>query len=288
MYAVLGVTGNTGGAVAERLLARGAQVRAVVRDAAKGEAWARRGAEVALADATDADALTAAFTGVSGAYVLLPPNPASSDFVAEQARKTDAIARAAERAGLEHLVLLSSVAAQFPDGTGPIKTLHPAEARFQRAVPRSTFVRAAYFVENWGGSLGGIADGIFPTFLRPDVPIDMVATRDIGRVAADALLSGGSGHEIVELASGSGPIAPHEIAAIVSSIVGRPLEVVHPPLDAVVPTFTAFGMSANMAGLYAEMIGTFNGSDADPWERTGWFVRGPTSAETVLRGLLGR
>jgi uncharacterized protein YbjT (DUF2867 family) len=289
MYAVLGVTGNTGKVVADRLLARGASARVVVREASKGAAWAARGAEVAVADLSEVDALAAALRGVDGAYVLLPPNPVSPDFLAEQRRKLDVLTAAVRRAAVPHVVLLSSVAAQHPAGTGPIQSLHPAEAELPRVAPRTTFVRAAYFLENWAGSLGGIGDGVFPTFLRPDVPFDMVATADIGRVAADALLAGGSvGTELVELASGPTALSPRDIAAVVSRIVGRELTVAHGPQAAVVPTLTSYGMSGSVAGLYAEMIHAFNTADSDPWERSGWFVRGPTTAETVLRGLLGR
>lgn len=288
MYAVLGVSGNTGRVVAERLLALGRGVRVVVRDASKGEAWRARGAEVAVADLLDAAALTEAFRGVDGAYVLLPPNPTSPDFVAEQARKTDAIAEAARASGLPHVVLLSSVAAQWPAGTGPIVTVHHAEKVLRAAVPNTTFVRAAYFVENWGGSLGALNDGILPTFLKPDVAVDMVTTEDIGRVAADALLAGPNGHEIVELASSHRQWSPREIGAIVSRLVGRELQVVHAPEEAIVPTFTSFGMSANVAGLYREMISTFNRGEGDGWERSGRFVRTPTSPETAIAKLLGR
>ncbi len=289
MYAVLGVTGNTGKVVANRLLDAGASVRVVVRDAAKGAVFAARGAEVATADLLDTDALAAAFAGAKGAYVLLPPNPTSPDFVAEQGRKAASITAAVKRAGVGHVVFLSSVAAQFPEGTGPIKTVRPMERDLPSAAPRTTFVRAAYFLENWGGSLGAINDGIFPTFLRPDVPFDMVGTADIGRVAADALLAGGSkGTDVIELAGDVGPLSPRDIAGIVSRIIGRELNVVHGPAEAVVPTLTSFGMSASVAGLYAEMIGAFNAATSDAWERKGWFVRGPTTAEAVLGGLLRR
>lgn len=288
MFVVLGVSGNTGKVVADRLLDAGAQVRVVVRDAAKGAAWAAKGAQVAVADLLDAEALTAAFQGAKGAYVLLPPNPVSTDFLAEQGQKTEAIATAVARAGVQHVVLLSSVAAQFPAGTGPIVTVGRAEKRLAEVAPRLTAVRAAYFLENWGGSLGALADGIFPTFLNPDVAIDMVATADIGRVAADALLTGGvAGKQIIELSSGSRGYTPREIGETVAAIVGRQLQVVNPPLAAVVPTFTSFGMSEHMAGLYHEMLSGFT-AGGDPWERTGWTVRGPTTAETVLRGLLGK
>jgi uncharacterized protein YbjT (DUF2867 family) len=79
-YAVTGITGRVGGVVARTLLDTGQSVRAVVRDAAKGVAWKERGCEVALADMKDAEALTAAFTGVSGVFVLIPAVSCFSQF----------------------------------------------------------------------------------------------------------------------------------------------------------------------------------------------------------------
>lgn len=287
MYAVLGVSGNTGKVVADRLLARGAAVRVVVRDAAKGAPWAARGAEVATADVLSGVGLKEAFAGAEGAYVLLPPNPTSPDFLAEQVAKGRQIADAARAAGVKHLVLLSSVAAQFPAGTGPIQTLFHVEPLLRAAVPRLTLIRAAYFMENWASSLSALQTGTFATFLNPDVPFDQIATADIGRVGADALLGGGSaGVEKIELA-GARPWSPREIAQILGEIGGRELDVVQGPLDAVVPAFQSFGMSASVASAYREMFHAFNSATGDVWERDGWFVRGPTGPAQVLRGLLG-
>ena len=52
MYAVAGVTGHTGKAVAETLQAKGQPVRVIVRDEAKGASWKARGAEIAVATST--------------------------------------------------------------------------------------------------------------------------------------------------------------------------------------------------------------------------------------------
>ena len=60
MYAITGITGQVGGTVARRLLAAKLSVRAVVRDAIKGAAWAERGCEVAVADMNVNEALGAA------------------------------------------------------------------------------------------------------------------------------------------------------------------------------------------------------------------------------------
>jgi NAD(P)H dehydrogenase (quinone) len=48
MYAITGITGKVGGELAHNLLAAGQRVRAIVRNASKGEEWAARGCEVAL------------------------------------------------------------------------------------------------------------------------------------------------------------------------------------------------------------------------------------------------
>ena len=57
MYAIMGVTGQVGGAAVEALLQAGQRVRAIVRDKAKAKGWESKGVELAVADWTDGDAL---------------------------------------------------------------------------------------------------------------------------------------------------------------------------------------------------------------------------------------
>src|SRR5258707_15816925 len=73
VFAITGITGKVGGAVARALLSAGQRVRAVVRDADKGTFWSDLGCEVAIAEMEDAEALTRAFTDVAGVYILPPP-----------------------------------------------------------------------------------------------------------------------------------------------------------------------------------------------------------------------
>ena len=72
MHAITGATGKVGGELAHRLLAAGESVRVVVRDAAKGAAWAAQGCDVALAEMENADRLAAAFAGMDGVFILPP------------------------------------------------------------------------------------------------------------------------------------------------------------------------------------------------------------------------
>jgi uncharacterized protein YbjT (DUF2867 family) len=92
MFIVLGASGNTGKVVAETLLTQKKEVRVVLRDAAKGQAWKEAGADVSIADVEDGAALKRAFSGAEGAYVLLPPNFRSSQVRVDNNRRASAIA----------------------------------------------------------------------------------------------------------------------------------------------------------------------------------------------------
>ena len=286
MYAVAGVTGHTGKAVAETLHAKGQPIRVVVRDEAKGASWKGRGADVAVASLDDEAALTRALHGVNGAYVLLPPDPATTDFFGSRAKIVDAIGRAAMKAGVPHLVLLSSIGAQMPKGTGPIAALHNAERSFEKSGMATTFVRASYFLENYGGGIAPAKkDGVLPSFLPANRSHAVVTTTDIGRTAAQALLDGPRGRRVIEL-SGPADVTPADVAAALTELLGRPVRVAEAPLDAVVPTFMSFGMSQQMAELYREMYDAFIAGRL-AWEGTGERIRGAIGVKDGLRAMLG-
>src|SRR5262245_19543837 len=131
MFTIFGVNGHTGSVAADTLLSRGQRVRAVVRPGKSGEEWVKKGAEVVQADMTDANSIARALTGSRGAYFLLPPDPTSTAFIERGKRLVEAFASALEQSPVPHVALLSSVGAQHPSGTGPIRTVHYAEQRFQ-------------------------------------------------------------------------------------------------------------------------------------------------------------
>jgi uncharacterized protein YbjT (DUF2867 family) len=283
MYVVAGITGNTGSVVANTLLDRKAPVRVLVRDAAKGEAWKARGAEVAVADLSDQAALTAALKGASGAYLLVPPRPSSTAPLQENRALIASLAGAVTASKLPHVVLLSSIGAQHPDGTGPIVSAHEAEIALA-PLTALTAVRAGFFMENMLASLGGLAHDILPVFWKTDHAISMVATADIGRTAAAALLEGPRGQQRIEL-SGPRELSPDDVAAILSKLVGKKINATQGPLEAVVPTFTGFGLSKAVAELYAELYaGIDNGRIV--WSGEGRALRGATEIADVLRPAL--
>jgi NAD(P)H dehydrogenase (quinone) len=285
MFAVAGVSGHTGKVVAETLLAQNKPVRVIVRDAAKGAEWQKRGADVAVADLDDADALTKALRGASGAYLLLPPMMSSTNVRSDNARKVAAIAKAADASGVKHVVFLSSIASQHDAGTGPILSTHDAEVALSKSRADVTFLRAPYFMENLAGSLYALGEGELPTFLQLDMPFPMAATQDIGTIAAKLLLEGGHGKSVVEL-HGPREYSPSDVAAALSRITGRTVSAKQEPEDAMVPVLTAAGLNAHWAALYKELI---HGMNTGHVAFEGGKVRtakGTTDVEVVLRRLL--
>lgn len=288
IYAIAGVSGNTGSVVADTLLAQGKAVRVIVRDAKKGEPWKAKGAQVAVAALHDHAALSAALTGVAGAYLLVPPDVANPDVLAASLAIAGNLGASVARAKVPHVVLLSSLGAQHATGTGPIRWLHVAEEALRATNAAVTAVRAGMFQENWGGSLGMLDKGLVPGFYPVDIAAPQVATLDIGKVAAQALVEGPPANrfDVIEL-FGPREYSTADGAKELAHITGKAVTAQQFPLEGVVPTFTQFGMSTEMATIYREMFeGVIAGRVAP--SGAGRIVRGHVGLDTTLRKLLAK
>src|ERR1700678_3052670 len=127
MYTIMGITGRVGGTIAENLLAQGEQIRAIVRDPEKAARWRDRGAEIAVADVDDPNALASAFAGTDGVFLMIPPNFTPAPGFPET-RKTLASYHAALAKTLpKKAVYLSSIGAEQNSGLGLITSLHLLE-----------------------------------------------------------------------------------------------------------------------------------------------------------------
>lgn len=256
MFAVTGITGQVGGVVARLLLAAGHDVRAVVRDAAKGDAWAKQGCEVALADVNDEHALQRSFEGVEGVFVLLPPTFDPSPGFPE-ARKAIAALRAALAAARpSKVVVLSTIGAQ---ATQPnlLNQLQILEQELGALLMPVAFLRAAWFIENAAWDVAPARDsGIVPSFLQPlDKPLPMVATADIGRVAVELLCESWTGRRVVEL-EGPQRISPDMIAESFARLLGRDVSMSVVPRDTWENLFLSQGMKNPTPRM--QMIDGFN------------------------------
>lgn len=260
MYVVLGASGNTGRVVANNLLSRGQRVRVVGRNAAHLQPFAAKGAETFVADVTDSGTLKQAFQRADSAYVMIPPNPASTDPLGYSTRVGDAIASAVQNAETKNVVALSSIGADKGSGTGPVVGLHNLEQKLSQISSANVLhLRAGYFMENTLPQVNAIRQmNSVATPLRPDLKLPMIATRDIGAAATDALLHPVSGKQTRELL-GQRDLTYNEVAAVIGKAIGKPdLKYVQAPDDQFRSVLVQMGMSEQFARLLLEMIGGLN------------------------------
>ena len=289
MITLLGASGHTGHVAAESLLQDGLKVRIIARDRGRVKRLADLGAEVVLGEADDAAFLTRAFRGSDAVYTLIPPDMTAVDYPARQDAFGEAAAKAIHDSGVRHVVLLSSIGAQHPTGTGPIAGLHRQERRLEKiAGLNAVFLRAAYFFENHLTTLGLIKhQGINGSAIAGDVPLPMIAARDVGLAVAGLLkardFSGAAPRELL----GPRDLTMHEVTRIIGAAIGRPdLAYVQFPYDAALEGMMAMGLPRTMAELYVEMSKGVNEGRVRGAEPRGPRNTTPTRfedfAETVL------
>lgn len=261
MYVITGATGHTGHIVATRLLERGKKVRVLGRSTDRLNKLASLGAEPFAADLADKEALATAFAGAEAVYVMIPPDPASTDPRGYQDRVTEAVASALEQNRVKYAVVLSSIGADKKDKTGPIVGLRVLEERLKGIAGLNTLaIRAGYFMENTLPQVAVIQQmGVTGGPLNPDLKLPMIATRDIGAFAADALLNlDFTGFQTRELL-GERDIDMNEVTAILGRTIGKPdLRYHQLTYEQFRGALTQTGMSTQVAGLLVEMSQALN------------------------------
>jgi uncharacterized protein YbjT (DUF2867 family) len=285
MLVVAGVTGHVGSVAARELLSKGQKIKVIVRDPAKGVEWSKKGAEVAVGSLDDAGFLTGALKGAKGFFTLLPPGIQVTRFIAYQRRTADAIAAAIRNSGVPYVVLLSSVGADLAEGTGALKGLHYFENVVRATGVRLVAIRPGYFQENIASALAPARTaGIVPnvTHYSADDPFQMIATHDIGLLAAHELLFQSGKSEAVDLQGPSYSI--RQAAGLLGAALGKTLRVMDVPPEAQVAAFKQAGMSQELAELMPEMYAGFASGLIRP---VGDRLKlGFTPLETVIRTLV--
>ena len=148
-----------------------------------------------------------------------------------------------------------------------------------------TFLRASYFINNWSSVLGAAkSQGVLPTFLRPERKIAMVWADDIGVTAAQLLMAPTTPEKMVEF-TGAHEYSPDDVAAALSSILGRTVRTMTLPNDAVVPTFTGMGISPDFSELFRRLYADIN-SGKVRWQNPETLRRGQTTIEDALKRML--
>ena len=285
MYVVMGASGNTGHVVATNLLTRGEKVHVVGRNSVHLQPLVSKGAEPFIGDVSDASALAKAFEGADSAYVMIPPNITSTDPLGYANHVSDAIGGAVKSSGVKNVVALSSIGAELPSGSGPVIGLHNLEQKLNQISSANVlYLRAGYFMENTLPQANAIRQmGSVTTPVRGDLKLPMIATRDIGTVAADILLHPTiRGKQTRELL-GQRDVTYDEVASIIGKAIGKPdVKYVQAPDDQFRSVLVQMGMSEAMANLIVEMTQALNAGKMRALESRTSQNTTPTSYETFV------
>jgi uncharacterized protein YbjT (DUF2867 family) len=285
MYAITGITGKVGGEIARHLLASGQSVRAVLRDRAKATDWAAKGCDVAIAEMENAEQLAAAFSGTEGVFILPPSDFDPEPGYPEAKRVIDQVTRALITARPQRVVCLSTIGADAPHDN--LLTQRTLMERSLSAIGLPvTFLRPGWFMENALWDVASARDeGVVRSFLQPaDKAFPMVATRDVGRLAADLLRQHWSGTRIVEL-EGPVRVSANDLARAFAVVLGRPVRVEIVSRDSWEGLFRAQGMKNPQARI--RMLDGFNEGWIEFADQGRSAVKGDTPLLDVITALVG-
>jgi uncharacterized protein YbjT (DUF2867 family) len=215
---VTGATGNVGRNVVEQLVARGADVRALVRDPAK----ANLPASVAIAegDLLDVDALRHALRGVSTLFLL-------NGVVADEFTQALITLNLAKEAGIERVVYLSVIHSDLYADVPHFAGKFGVERMIDAVGIPATILRPAYYMDNEVTVRDAIASyGVYPMPIGAK-GLAMIDARDVGEVAAIELIRRERSPEPLPTTRinlvGPDTLTGTDVAAIWSDVLGRPI-----------------------------------------------------------------
>jgi uncharacterized protein YbjT (DUF2867 family) len=141
-------------------------------------------------------------------------------------------------------------------------------------------------MENATWDVAPAKNGAMQSFLQPlDKPVPMVATSDIGRVAAELLQETCNGHRVVEL-EGPHRVSPQEIADTFAKLLGRPVKPAVVPRETWEALFKSQGMKNPEPRI--QMLDGFNEGWIEFEGNEAGSRKGKVALETVLRTLIDR
>ncbi|MEV4603317.1 NmrA family NAD(P)-binding protein [Amycolatopsis sp. NPDC049253] len=233
LFLVTGATGKTGGGALKLLLEGGHRVRAMVHsEDGRSRALAEAGAEVAVADLHDLDAMTSALQGVTGAYFCHPILPGLVE-------ATVIFAQAATEAGVRSVVNMSQISARREAGSDAARQHWLCERLLDRTDLLTTHIRPTFFAEwlkLWWEKRDGEGYLRLPFGEGRHAPI---ASADQSRVIAALLLQPEPHNRAAYSLHGPVEMNHHEIAKAMAAELGHPVH--YEPIS--VEEFSASGLA---------------------------------------------
>lgn len=267
---VVGATGKVGRLVVDNLLARGKEVRALVRPTSDASALESAGVEISRGDMLDPGSLARAMSGVDS---LVTTAIGYSKRKKGDGADTDVIGNrnlvdAAGRAGIRRFVLTSILTAdQTPEVAHFWHKKLAEDYLAERGVP-FVALRPGAFFEQFASALD---KGRMSWFGSVDTPLTFVLTDDLARYLAEAVDAPGVDGETIDI-GWDRAVSATSTAKILGELLGREVRVRTVPM----------GVISAAGGL----IGPFNPTVKDTTGMLKWFGTGRFVADTTRQSEL--
>jgi uncharacterized protein YbjT (DUF2867 family) len=221
---ITGSTGKVGKTIAEILLTKGAKVKAIARNKNNFDKLKAKGAEAFAGKLEDTLFLIETFKRSDAVFAMLPPCYHLSNFKEVFHQMAASLTEAIKGANISHVVMLSSVGADSPSGNGQISSLYEFESML-KAVPDLSVValRCAYFMENHLNSIPLIRNAhINGGIIEPDLPVSMIATKDIAAVTSEYLMNPSFSGYNVRYLLGPKDYSFREVTSLLGASIEKP------------------------------------------------------------------
>lgn len=253
-FTITGSLGNIGKPLVQNLIGAGHEVTVISSSADRKSEIEDLGAKAAIGSVADADFLTSTFTGADAVYTMTPPNMGGSDIIVNTANTGKAFAEAIKKSGTSRVVMLSSIGADLPEGTGPIAGLYHIEQLYNQLEDVSiTFLRAGYFYINFFNDIPMIQGmNIMGANFPETVQIPLVHPVDIARAIAEELEKFTRGKNVRYVVSDVK--TPADIVKAIGAAIDKPeLPWIEFTDEQSLGGMQQAGLPEEIAGLYTEM-----------------------------------
>jgi len=248
MILVTGAAGKTGKAVVKALAAKGARVRAYVRNPDHAGLLLTLGAtEVGFGSFEDARALAQAAAGVQSIYHICP------NVSRDELTYARAVAAAARTHGVKRFVYHSVLHPQIEAMPHHWQKMRVEEMLFAAGFELTVLQPAAYMQNVLGVWEGIVRDGVFRFPYPAATRLSLVDLDDVGEAAAMVLTHKGHGGATYELV-GTHALSQTEMASALSAALGRNVSAEAEPLAAWEARARADGMGEHERATLAAMF----------------------------------
>jgi len=283
---VVGATGSLGSKVVDELLARGKNVRALVRPASDASRLESRGVQIARGDMLDIGSLVAAMNGADAVITTA----AGYTRGGKNANDIDTIgnanlAEAAHRTGIRRFVLTSILTSDQTPQVPHFWHKKLAEDKLEQLGVPFVALRPGAFLDQVATMAGNPLDkGRLIWMSKATVPLTFVRTSDLAAYLATAVDADAKAGERIDI-GWDRPVSMREVADLMGHRAGRKIRVWAVPSVVVRAAGAVVGRFNPVVKDMAAMFGWFDTGRyvADPRRQEQLFGPVPTAEDVLAR-----